>query len=274
MKNERGIALIAVAVLILLASIIVLSISRLISGSAPVTEASVSTEQALYASQAAIYDAIRTYRENGSWYAHIEESLSGASSQNIKAYVGNISNFLLVAARPARTVSGVTNAIQDFGLSNINYNQGLQISKVKVKYYPTVSSGVDIVMTGLKLGGSVMSISPASGSSDTEFTLATPFTIAARTGYTAAAQNAFVFNTLLPSNMTLNATFYVSDMSGIATYTRKSVIINNGAGGNNEFTITATGKAGENLEWKRTIEATYDTGTSTITSWQELDSHL
>lgn len=273
MKNERGIALVAVAVLILLAAITVLSISRLISGSAPVTEANVSTEQALYAAQAGVYSAIYYYRDTGYWFPR-EVYLAENNIQGVSAYIGQISNFLLVAAHPARIVSGVYYGIQDFGLTNINALQGLRISKIKVEYYPTTSSGVTIEMNGLTLGSSAITISPTSGPSGTEFSLSTAFQIAAKTGYTGVGQNIFKFNTSLPSNMTLTATFYVSDLSGISTYTRKSVIMKNGVGGNNEFGITSTGRAGVSQEWERTIEATYDVDTRTITSWQEGDTHL
>ena len=94
------------------------------------------------------------------------------------------------------------------------------------------------------------------------------YTIAAAGSY---ANNFFTFNSAIPLNSVISVTFYCSGDGS----SRKALLYNNGRSGNREFSVTATGKAMAGTSaFKKTIEATYDVGVNTITSWNETDSHL
>ena len=66
-------------------------------------------------------------------------------------------------------------------------------------------------------------------------------------------------------------TFIFNDGSQVKAY-----LLKNDLSGNSEFSITATGevRSGSTVLSRRTLTASYDTGTSEITSWQESQDHM
>ncbi|MDD5136290.1 MAG: type II secretion system protein [Candidatus Omnitrophica bacterium] len=259
MAGAKGFALLTTIILILVIAAVILGIVSFIVNSTYLMMAKSSQETALYAAQAGIYWAITDYRTDNSFTKITSDRDLITDIESFK--VGTDANLLLVDAE--RPLGILTNNLNGIGLTNIGIAP-VTISRVVVEW----DFGGN--MTRVTLGGASAPVYSWTGSipSPADVILNRPYTIAAGGSY---ANNNFTFTGAIPIDSVITATFYCSgDDSG-----RKAILYNNGRSGNKEFSITATGKvvAGK-FTWRKTIEATYDVGTSTITSWSETENHL
>lgn len=263
MSHKKGIALIAVIIIILITAIAVLGIVVFISNSLLLNVARASMEGAIFAAQAGVYAAIYDYLATPSqayWSKATNVNIIG----NVYYHIGRDANFLLVDADNPQTAnsSGTNNRLQRILLSNINQTQAIRVNRMRVEWYNFTGNLNQIVLGGTtRWSGTATSGQP--------ITLNSIFTLNARQAFTGTTSNTWRFTTTIPNNAIILVTFSFADNS-----TRKAYLFNNGRSGNNEFSITATGEVRGAARWRRTIEATYDVGVRRITSWEEWDSHI
>lgn len=276
MAYKKGIALIAVIIIILFVIIATLGISVFISRGAVLNVVRASREGALYAAQAGVYAAIYDYLANSA-QPYWDTASDVNVANNVYYCVGGrgstrrMANFLLVDADNPQTANsiGTNNRLQRIPLSNINQTQSITVNRMMVEWYNFAGS-----LNQIALGGTTRWSGTAS--SGQLITLASQFTMNAQQSFSAATDNTWRFTVSIPNNAIIAVTFYFTDNS-----TRKAYLMTNkyqessSRSGNKEFTITSTGEVrlGGN-PWRRTIEATYDVGVNRITSWQESDTHL
>ena len=257
MADRKGFALIITIILILIVAAIMLGIASFIVNSEYLITAKTAREVALYDAQAGIYWSLIDYITDGSITKVTSDSSVGIGSYK----VGKDANLLLVDADLPRGIT--TTSLTNIGLTNIG-TSSITINRVVMQW------GFGGNITRVTLGGASGPGYSWTGTktSPADITLTTPYTIAAAATY---ANNNFTFSSSIPLNAVISVTFYCSGDGS----SREAMLYNNGRSGNKEFSITATGKsvAGK-WTWKRTIEATYDVGTSKITSWNETESHL
>lgn len=264
MGHKKGIALIAVIIIILITAIAVLGIVVFISNSLLLNVARASMEKAIFAAQAGAYAAIYDYLANAPGAPYWAKARDVNIIGNVYYDVGKDANFLLVDADNPQTVndSGTNNRLQRIALRNTNQTQTIRVNRMKVEWYNFGGN-----LNRIALGGNARWTGTAT--SGQLITLSSIFTLNARQSFTGTTGNTWRFTTTIPNNAIILVTFYFTDNS-----TRKAYLLNNGRSGNNEFSITATGEVRGSVNWRRTIEATYDMGVRRITSWQETDSHI
>ncbi len=258
--GEKGIALIVVIVIVVITAIIILGIASFISNALALATAKSSMEGALFAAQAGIYAAIYDYLAVPSaryWTKTANVNITG----NKYYSVGKDANFLLVNAFNPQISNKVLQAVP---LSNINQTQAITVKQMIVEW--TGLSG-STRLNQVYLGGTRRWNS--SVSSGQLLTLSPQFQMNATVVYSGTTQNRWIFSVNLPTNATVIVTFIFTDGSS-----RKTYLLNEGHGGNNEFSITATGAVRGTTNWRRSIEATYDVTVGKITSWQEVGSHI
>ena len=258
MLGKKGIALIIVIIIILLAAIAIFGIISFVANSLYLNVGTSSMEGAISAAQAGIYAAINDYLASPA-----QPYWTKAASVNIignKYYsAGKDANFLLIDADNPQTASDL---LQRIPLKNMNQTQSITVNQMKVEWY-NFSASLDRMV----LGGTTRWSGTAS--SGTLITLSSLFRLNARQSFSGVTDNTWRFTAAVPKNAIIIATFYFTDGSA-----RKAYLVNGGRSGNNEFSITATGEVRGSINWKRTIEATYDVGVNRITSWQEVDTHI
>ena len=257
MADRKGFALVVVIILILVIAAIMLGLASFVVNSEYLVTSRAARETALYDAQAGIYWALIDYITDSSITKVTSDSSLGVGSYK----VGKDANLLLIDAD--RPLGITTTSLTNIGLANIGTSSVI-INRVVMQW----SFGGNI--TRVTLGGASGPGYSWTGTktSPADIILSTPYTIAAAGTY---ANNSFLFSSAVPLNAVISATFYCSGDGS----SREAMLYNNGRSGNKEFSITATGKvAAGKLTWKRTIEATYDVGTSKITSWNETESHL
>ncbi|MBI4335523.1 MAG: hypothetical protein HY589_02600, partial [Candidatus Omnitrophica bacterium] len=207
--------------------------------------------EAAYLAQAGVMDAVVDYRDGGSWTA--KENIQ--VGENRYYHVGRAANFLWVDAS-ASQISG--KKLSRVPIKNINGSSSVTITRMTVSW--TFGGRIKKVSLGDE---SVWEGSASSGDNlDIEY-----FTMAAGAEHSGSDDQEWEFSKNVSG--TVVATFTFSDGSG-----RTVSLLSDGAPTNKEFSITSTGEARANTTWRRTIEATYDTGTGAITSWQETSAHI
>jgi len=269
MRSPRtgGIALIAVILLVIIASIVIMGIASLLSNSIYSGSVEIMRAQALAAAQAGVYAAIADYSHDSLWDKPPAVNVSG----NIYYSVGGgtairQADFLLVDASNSQVPSAPNNTkLQAIPLTNINAASAITVNQLAVDW------NFGGTLTGIALDAGALKWTGASGAPTAALTLSPNLSINAGVtiGSAPASANRLEFSSAIPSDGIIVATFYFSDGSS-----RKAILYNGVSGGNNEFLITSTGEVRSTITWKRTIEATYDVGTTKITSWQETESHL
>lgn len=261
---RKGIALILVIIIMVVAAIVVFGIASYISNSLALNIAKVSREQAIFAAQAGIYASIYDYNVDPSqpyWSKITSQNLS----DNIYYSAGRDADFLLTSAANTRLSGNRT--LQNFALGNINATQPIIINSVKVEW-----TGFAGNLTQIYLGGSTRW--SGSASPGTFVTLASPFTINAKELFAKEDDNSLTFSRNIAGGSSIVATFrfdYGPTPAGDGS-SRKAMLY--GTGKKNEFSVTSTGEVRGSINWKRTLEATYDACAGVITSWQEVDSHI
>ncbi len=259
--NDKGIALIAVIIIVAVTAIAVLGIATFISNALVLNTVRAAREQAIYAAQAGIYSSLYDYLATVPryWVKALNVNILG----NAYYGAGRDANFLLIDADNPQTLDsgGTNNLLQRIALMNINQTQAITVNQMKVEW-ANFGGTLDLVT----LRGVNRTVSASSGQL---FGISPVFTLLAQQSFSGPANNAWRFTATIPNNAIIIVTFYFTDGS-----TRKAYLFNNGRSGNNEFSITATGEVRGTINWKRTVEATYDVGVGRITSWQEADSHI
>ena len=261
--DSKGIALIAVIIIILITAIAVLGITSFISNALALTTVRASMEQAISAAQAGIYAAIYDYLLDPALPYWTKVTTPQNISGNIYYKVGKDANFLLVSAVAAQRSS---RTLINIPLFNINETQSITVNKMKVEW-----SNFTSTLREIRMGG----VSRWSGSSPsgTTITLSSPFTLSSKQFFARGNDNTWRFNNNIPAGAVIIATFIFDPPTGDGS-SRKAVLWTSGAGRKNEFSVSATGEARGKIAWKRTVEATYDAGSGVITSWQETEGHL
>lgn len=251
--NKRGIVLIEIVIIIVLLAIIALGIVSYISEGLRFNIANINQQKALYMAQAGIMRSIVDYRDNGLW-----SSVQNVDMRNESYYhLGRNANFLWVDASNPQIS---TKKLKRIPIQNINSTSPITITNMVVSW--TFGGTIKKVTLG---GSSVWSGNTGSPASLN----ITDFEIASGTSYTGSDQQIWEFSRNVTGDVIV--TFIFSDGSSYKTYILKS-----GTGANKEFSITATGEVrnGANVVGRRTLVATYDTGTNKITSWEESQNHI
>ena len=254
MKNN-GFVLIGIIIIIVLLSIVVLGITTYISEALLLNVSDINQEKAIYSAQSGVMQAIVDYVDGGSWDSTQNTNVSG----EFYYHVGQDSNFLLIDASNPET-SGGDKRLRKIPIQNINASDDIIITDMIVSW--TFGGNIKKVKLDNTEVWSGNIVSPAS-IDITDFTL-TPGAV-----YSGNNDQKWNFQNVISGDVIV--TFIFSDGSR-----RKAILLEDDSGSDNEFTITATGEVrnGVNVEARRTISATYDVGTSEITSWEESQSHI
>jgi len=254
MKNN-GFVLIGLIIIIVLLSIVVLGITTYISEALLLNVSDINQEKAIYSAQAGVMRAIVDYVDGGSW----------DSAQNVNVigefyyHLGQDSNFLAIDASNPET-SGGDKHLRKIPIENINASDDIIITDMIVSW----TFGGNI--TKVKLDNTEV----WSGTATTPASIdVTDFTLTPGAVYSGNNDQKWEFQNAISGDVVV--TFIFGDGSQ-----RKAILLDNDSGADNEFSITATGEVrnGANVEARRTIEATYDVGTSEITSWEESQIHI
>ncbi len=254
MKN-KGFVLIEVIIIIVLLAIITLGITVYISEALLLNISDINQEKAIYSAQAGVMRAIVDYVDGGSW--------DSAESINVVGefyyHVGQDANFLVIDASNPET-SGGDKHLRKIPIENINSSGDIIIADMVVSW--TFGGNITKVKLGNTDVWSGNTASPAS-IDVTDLTL-TPGAV-----YSGNNDQKWEFQNAIDGDVIV--TFIFGDDSQ-----RKAVLLDDNFGSDNEFSITATGEVrnGAKVEARRTINATYDVGTSEITSWEESQNHI
>ncbi|MEW6101247.1 MAG: pilus assembly PilX N-terminal domain-containing protein [Candidatus Omnitrophota bacterium] len=253
MRQNKGFALIQAIIIITLLSIVSLGISVYISESLRLNLALINQDKALYMAQAGIMRAIVDYRPDTLWDAAQNINVSG----EFYYHLGEDSNFLWVDASSPQA-SGKN--LKRIALKNANAASSITITDIILAW----TFGGDI--TKVTLGNTTVWTGTVSSPASLNIN---DLSIASGVSYAGANDQVFQFSNNVSDEVV--CTFIFSDGSTFKTYLLKS-----GLGANREFSITATGEIrnGPVVEARRTLSATYDTGTDRITSWQEPAGHI
>ena len=267
---KKGIALIALIIIITVVVITVGGIVSFIANGIALATVQSARSQALYAAQAGIYAAIYDFEAVSyprTWSKASNVSLAGSASYS----VGKDANFMLIDASHPRIgdsmwlIGGVRYgpfaSISDVRISNSCADQAITIDRIKIEWYN--ANNASMVFRGIVWGGLRFYGTASSG---TIVTLNPACQINANSGTNALN---LWFSHYPGTNSIIIATFFCTDGSQ-----RKSILFNEGYSGNKEFSVTSTGTISGNVNVKRTIEATYDYGCKNITSWREVPSHI
>ncbi|MDP8289823.1 MAG: hypothetical protein P9M02_02505 [Candidatus Susulua stagnicola] len=253
--KKNGFVLIGIIILIVLLAIITLGITTYISEALLLNVSNINQEKTIYLAQAGIMRAIVDYVDGGSWDSAQNVNVAG----EFYYHLGQSSNFLLVDASNPET-SGGDKHLRKIPIQNINASDDIIITDMIVSW--TFGGNIKKVKLDNTEVWSGNIVSPAS-IDITDFTL-TPGAV-----YSGNNDQKWEFQSAISGDVTV--TFIFGDGSQ-----RKAILLDDDFGSDNEFSITATGEVrnGVNVEARRTISATYDVGTSGITSWEESQSHI
>lgn len=253
MNNNKGIVLIEVIIIVVLLAIVACGIAFYISEGLRFNITGINQAKALYMAQAGIMRSIVDYRDDSLWNA--------GQNVNVMAefyyHLGRNANFLWVDASSPQ-IAG--KQVKRIPIKNINALNPITITDMVVSW----TFGGNI--TQVNLGGTNVWTGVASSPATLNIT---DFTLTAATSYSAAIDQIWQFSNNASGDVVV--TFIFNDGSS-----HKAYLLKNGQGVNKEFSITSTGevRSGSTSLARRTLNATYDTGTSRITSWEETQSHI
>lgn len=251
MRDKKGIALVLLIMIIVLVVIVVAGLTAFVFESLRLSAFKEQELKTVYLAQAGIMAAIVDQLDGGTWTKATNVNVTG----NQYYHLGKDANFLWVDASNPQT-SG--KKLKRMPIQNINASSAITITGMEVSW--TFGGNIEEVKLGDTEVWSGAAASPA-------ILNIVDFTIASGASYTDNDDQQWEFSNDVSGDVACAFTF--SDGSQ-----RKAYLLRSGAGANKEFSITATGEARGNATWRRTVEATYDTGTSTITSWQETSEHI
>jgi len=256
--NKKAIMLIQVIIIIVLLAIVASGIVIYLAEGLRFNVTKMNQEKALYMAQAGIMQAIADYDDGGLW-----DSATNVNVENEFYYhIGEDANFLRVDANNPLIESSAKKQLRRVPMKNINATETITITSMIVEW----NFSGNIKQVWLK-GSSVWSGNESSPATlDINDSTWNPGQ--ERTG---KYDQRWKFQGNIPQNFTVVVTFIFSDGSSF-----KTILAENQKAGNKEFSIKATGeiRSGSNVESRRTLEATYDTDTGEITSWEESQDHI
>ena len=267
-NNNKGIALILVILLLMIVPVAVLGMALFVSQGTRLSVLRANSNSAIFLAQAGINKAI-VDSKTGPYAIPVAFTQLGT---NLFYRYGREISLLSVNASQCYFISYTV--LKNIPLRNVSTANSIRVEKMIVEWDTT--SGAHL--TNIYLGG-VKRIGPISADSGQLLNLNVLFVLLAGASYNGVEDNRWEFDrpvqlTANKYNTPLSVTFIMADNSR-----RKAVMISKDfLTGNNEFSITATGRVGDqgsgSAARKRTIEATYDMGKNVITSWQETALHL
>ncbi|HOX55153.1 MAG TPA: hypothetical protein PLC32_06885 [Candidatus Omnitrophota bacterium] len=254
--QNRAIVLIEVIIIIIALAIVALGIATYVSEGLRYNISNINQDKALYLAQAGIMQAVATYINTGSWSAMRNVNVAEGLYYHVG---GGSADFLLVDASGPIAVNKEFYAVP---IKNISLNSAITITNMIVIW----NFGGNILK--VRLGGSWVWNIPVASPANLDIM---DFTIPAGTEYASYSHQDWAFSKQIPAGLSITVTFIFSDGTS-----RKVVLAQNQRAGNKEFSIKATGevRSGSKVEARRTLIATYDTNTSTITSWEETQDHI
>ncbi len=265
--NNKGLTLIVLIMVIVLLGIIVGGITSYISEGLRQDISNINNEKALGMAQAGIMNATVDYKDDGLWSS--QSNVNVNSPSEFYYSVGDQSSFLLIDGSNIKANGRVVNT---WPLKNISTAVAMSITSINVSWnFAATLNSMKIGNHYILKNGALSS--PATIDNGNCYGGSIPLSITAGANYSGTNDQYIHFSVNVPDdNKTIAVTFNFNDGSSVKKYL---LISNNET--NNEFFIKATGKiqAGSDSETrKRTILATYDIGTSNITSWEESQNHL
>ncbi len=251
-----GFALLVVVLVVTLLAIVALGIASYITESLRFAAASTYNEQALYAAQAGVMRAIVDYRDGNRWDAARSVSAGG----EFYYHVGEDANFLAVDSSASQMFRNPdrTYSLRNVPIRNIHASNSITITNM------TVTWSSNARLTRVVLGGATVWTGNASSPAALDIN---DFIIGPGRVYGNLTDQQWVFSRSVSG--TVVATFVSSDMSSYKKAIR-------GAPANSSFSIKATGEIrnGSVVAARRSVVATYNTGTQRITSWEESTRHI
>ena len=265
-KNKKGIALIAVIMLIAVVTVTVGGIASFVANNLVLSATRAARTKALYAAQAGVYNAIYASRySNADWKKNRDIQLC----QGVSYSYGQEANFIRVDATAPRLGNWFTSGppgpgsfgvVERLSFRNTS-SETITMNRIKFEWYNV--NDPSFVFRGIRMGASRYIGHVPSG----QIIDLSPFYVMQPNS--GIGDVWLFFSKSVPTDIVLIVTFYFTDASA-----RKAVLLNNSRSGNNEISVTSTGKVSGNPVFKRTIEATYDFSMGTITSWQEVETHI
>ena len=261
LSNQRGVTLVASIILVVFASVAVLSVTTFIVQRFSESRSRQRSLQSFYLAQAGINQAIYYYRfrdATGNGYFSLGQTNVDSSNYFV---IGGTAADLLMANTSAAALTSSNTRISNVTIQNATNSSTITIDRMVVSWAGAAPSRrlVEVVLNG----GSVWS-----------GTLATP-------------ANADITNFILNTTPTLYSSNYLrfnNSMAG-ATYVDVQFVMTDGsnktvrfypASNNFRFTVKAMGKTvGSNLY--RTIQAEYNafnTATGVLTDYREINTLL
>ncbi|MFH1441896.1 MAG: hypothetical protein ABIH18_07665 [Candidatus Omnitrophota bacterium] len=255
--KKKGMILIQVIMIITLMSVFAISIVLYGTQSLMLNISNIDQDKALFMAQAGIMWAIVDYNLDGLW----------GSARNINVatglyyHLGTAVNFLWVDTSNSQK-SGKT--LKRIPIKNIiNTTDSITITNMVVEW-DFGGNITDVTLAGSSVWSGT-AVSPAAlDITDTAIT--------AGTTYSANNDQQWTFSNNVPSGTGyIKVKFIFSDGSSFRIY-----ILRNGMTVDTSFSVTSTGEIrnGSTVVARRTLLATYDTGTSNIPSWNEIQSHI
>jgi len=255
--NNKGIVLIVIVIVIALLGIVAVGVTSYITEALQFNVMNINQEKALYMAQAGIMAAIVDYSDDGAWSPAQNINVTG----EFYYHVGEDQdvNFLIVDASNPET-SGGGKHLRKIPIHNIHSADSITITDMVVSW----TFGGNI--TKVKLDGTTVWDSTAASPASLNIT---DFSIASGVSHTGNNDQKWEFSQAISGDVIV--TFIFSDGSQ-----RKVYLLDDDLGVDNDFSITATGeiRSGATIEARRTLIATYDVGTSELTSWEESLNHI
>lgn len=248
--STKGIALIAVIIIITITAIAVFGITAFVSNGLRLAGLRASSGPAVYAAQAGIYAALRDYLADPANPYWTKKDTTTPPGNAMVYTAGKNIDFLLVGATSAATYStGGFYCLGNIALANINETDEVAVAKMKVEWTAAAAQ-----LRRVTLFGAIIWEGAAATGIVIDRT-SSPAAIDAKRYFAARDDNVCHFSAN-PGTVTVTFTM-AGDNSSRKVYL-------NSASRRNTFSITSTGSAGAA---KKTIEAVYDAGGGKIVSW-------
>ena len=254
--NNKGIVLIVVVIVIALLGIVAIASTTYITEALRFNTTNIDQGKAFYMAQAGVMAAIVDYSDGDAWSPVQNVNVTG----EFYYHVGEDMNFFRIDASSPTLFSG-NRRLRNITLYNANASSNIVLDAITISW--DTDGGETLTNIDFAGGSDEWIGSVSSGQS-----ISLSYTFIAGSSYSLQLDWS-VGDDL--SGKTITAQFDFSDGSS-----RSANLLDFGSGGNDEFSITATGevRTGAVVEARRTLSATYDVGTSEITSWEESLNHI
>ncbi len=252
-SNRKGIALIAAIMLIVFATIAVLGVVRFIAQRLYEQPTEAVFLQTIYLAQAGIHDAIYVFRNhNLTANGYFTLGQTNIDANNYFVLSATSANLLMVNTS-ASVLQSTNQRVGGWTIQNATNSNTIIIASMTVSW-----SGVSgRTLSSIYLNNTAV-WNTGGGTSGNTFNI-THFTL--NTTPTSYSNNTLRFSGSM-TGATVNVTFTMTDGSSQALQIYPAL-------SNNNFTVTSKGQTtGSTLS--RSIQATYNAATSTITSYKEI----